>query len=126
MLVTLYAWKKMFMSSDKSNSTADEKTENDKLKRENEALKKVVADLGGDKKPTKSQKTNHTSLVAVAKEVIATSKYTKTAVTRVLGISRASIYKKAKVLQMTFYEKREDEIYLPIIRLTTDSRPTYG
>jgi putative transposase len=46
--VTLYAWKKMFMSSDKSKSAPDEKTEIDKLKRENEALKKVVADLAVD------------------------------------------------------------------------------
>jgi transposase-like protein len=46
--VTLYAWKKMFMSSDKSKSSPDEKTENEKLKRENEALKKVVADLAVD------------------------------------------------------------------------------
>jgi putative transposase len=46
--VTLYAWKKMFMSSDKSKSAPDEKTEIDKLKRENKALKKVVADLAVD------------------------------------------------------------------------------
>jgi putative transposase len=65
-------------------------------------------------------------LVPVAKEVIATSKYTKTAVTRALGISRASIYKKAKVLQMAFFKKRDDEIYLPIIRQVVDNRPTYG
>lgn len=46
--VTLYAWKKMFMSSDKSKSAPDEKSEIEKLKRENEALKKVVADLAVD------------------------------------------------------------------------------
>src|SRR4051812_13702475 len=46
--VTLYSWKKMFMSSDKLKSAPDEKVENEKLKRENDALKKVVADLAVD------------------------------------------------------------------------------
>lgn len=46
--VTLYAWKKMFMGSDKKNTTPDDQNEIERLKRENEALKKVVADLAVD------------------------------------------------------------------------------
>jgi putative transposase len=65
-------------------------------------------------------------MVQVAKEVIATSSHSKTAITRALGISRASIYKKAKVLPMAFYKKRDDEIYLPLIQTVVDKRSTYG
>ena len=65
-------------------------------------------------------------MVPIAQEIIATSKFTKKAVAKALGISRASIYKKAKVLPMSFYKKKEDEIYLPIIRTVVDKRPTYG
>lgn len=48
--VTLYSWKKVFMSSDKVKSKADEQAEElERLRKENEALKKVVADLAVDK-----------------------------------------------------------------------------
>lgn len=46
--VTLYTWKKMFMSSEKKNVPSPEQTEIERLKRENEALKKVIADLAVD------------------------------------------------------------------------------
>jgi len=46
--VTLYAWKKMLMGPDKKNSTPEEKLEIEKLQREVEALKQVVADLAID------------------------------------------------------------------------------
>lgn len=46
--VTLYAWKKMLMGTDKSKTIPAENAEIEKLKRENEALKKVVADLAVD------------------------------------------------------------------------------
>jgi transposase-like protein len=46
--VTLYTWKKMFMSTEKKNVPSQEQTENQCLKRENEALKKVIADLAVD------------------------------------------------------------------------------
>lgn len=46
--VTLYAWKKMLMGSDKSKAVADEKAENERLRRENDALKKTIADLAVD------------------------------------------------------------------------------
>jgi len=46
--VTLYSWKKVLISLDKSKSAPDEKAEIEKLKRENDALKKVVADLAVD------------------------------------------------------------------------------
>ncbi len=46
--VTLYAWKKMLMGSDKKNPPSEEQNEIERLKRENEALKKVVADLAVD------------------------------------------------------------------------------
>ena len=46
--VTLYAWKKMLMGSDKKISSPEEKLEIERLKQENEALKKVVADLAVD------------------------------------------------------------------------------
>lgn len=46
--VTLYAWKKMLMGPDKKNSTSEDQNEIDRLKRKNEALKKVVANLAVD------------------------------------------------------------------------------
>jgi hypothetical protein len=65
-------------------------------------------------------------MVQVAKEVIATSSHSKAAIARVLGISRASNYKKAKVLPMAFYKKRDNEIYFPLIQTVVDKRSTYG
>lgn len=48
--VTLYNWKKVFMSADKTKSEAEIQAEElERLRRENEALKKVVADLAIDK-----------------------------------------------------------------------------
>lgn len=48
--VTLYSWKKVFMSSDKVKTKAEEEAEElARLRLENESLKKVVADLAVDK-----------------------------------------------------------------------------
>ncbi len=66
------------------------------------------------------------SLVAVAKEINESKAFTKKAVCRALEISRASIYKTPKVIDMAFYRKADDNIYLPIIRQVIDKRPTYG
>ena len=46
--VTLYAWKKMLMGPGKGKASPEEQAEIERLKRENEALKKVVADLAVD------------------------------------------------------------------------------
>jgi transposase-like protein len=46
--VTLYAWKKMFMGSNKTKPASSEHAENERLRRENEALKKTIADLAVD------------------------------------------------------------------------------
>lgn len=46
--VTLYAWKKMLMGSDKKKNSVEEQAEIDRLRRENEALKKTIADLAVD------------------------------------------------------------------------------
>lgn len=48
--VNLYNWKKMFMTSDKSkNSPEIDPKESAELRRENDALKKAVADLAIEK-----------------------------------------------------------------------------
>lgn len=65
-------------------------------------------------------------MVQVAKEIVSATAYPKSTIARALGISRASIYKKPKVLQMSFYKKKDDEIYLPLIRLVLERRPSYG
>lgn len=65
-------------------------------------------------------------MVATAKEIIGTASYSKTAVCRAFGISRASIYKEPKVINMAFYRKADDDIYLPVIRQVIEKRPTYG
>jgi putative transposase len=46
--VTLYAWKKMLMGSDKKKPPVDDQAEVERLRRENEALKKTIADLAVD------------------------------------------------------------------------------
>ncbi|RYZ82437.1 MAG: hypothetical protein EOP04_22035, partial [Proteobacteria bacterium] len=74
-----------------------------------------------------SKKSNiPTSLAATAKEIINGSSYTKTSVCRALGISRAAIYKSTRKINMAFYRKADDEIYLPVIRQVIEKRPTYG
>jgi transposase-like protein len=46
--VTLYAWKKMLMGSDKKKPPVDDQAEIERLRRENEALKKTIANLAVD------------------------------------------------------------------------------
>jgi len=46
--VTLYAWKKMLMGPGKGKTSPEEQAEIDKLRREVEALKKVISDLAID------------------------------------------------------------------------------
>ncbi len=65
-------------------------------------------------------------MVAVAKEVIDSNAFIKKAVCKALEISRASIYKIPKVINMAFYKKADDEVYLPMIKYVIDRRPTYG
>ena len=46
--VTLYAWKKMLMGPSKDKRSLEEQAEIEKLRREVEALKKVISDLAID------------------------------------------------------------------------------
>lgn len=46
--VTLYAWKKMLMGPSKDKKSPEEQAEIEKLRREVEALKKVISDLAID------------------------------------------------------------------------------
>ena len=43
-----------------------------------------------------------------------------------MQISRQGYYKKAKVIDMGFYRKNDDEFYLPMIKEIINTRPTYG